>query len=433
MPPGAGVLVSPSYVGRPATRAPVDGVESPSTRTSPPTARARCTTTPGPPTPTPGPGRSASQARGRHGLVRRRGVRDPRLRHPRPDRRALRRPGRAAPARARPRVDAARWPPATCRTGSTSTARRPGRTSAAAPTSTSTSGTGPWSATTDRRMRGRRDADADGEPDLTLDETYDVERRGRRRRLPDRADARLGRAGSGSRPRRAASACVDPETDEVRSRSLERGDRQLVLHRRERRRVRRDHRRALPPLGRRAGRPRGDWRRSTTAGSEQKPGQLSQGSGTTPTLLPDGLVAITDNAEPRMHVLFLRRDTGEEVCQAPVFEDDASATDNSLVAVGPAASSSRTTTATTARSARSSASAPAPGFARVDVVDGSARSRGPATWSRPRRSPRRRWRPGCSTPTPSGTLWGVSAWYLTAIDARPAATSSASARASAPR
>ena len=82
------------------------------------------------------------------------------------------------------------------------------------------------------------------------------------------------------------------------------------------------------------GKPEVVWRAAYDRGSEQKPGQLSQGSGTTPTLLPNDLIAITDNADPRMNVVFLRRDTGEEVCTAPVFEDDASATDNSLVAVG---------------------------------------------------------------------------------------------------
>ena len=41
--------------------------------------------------------------------------------------------------------------------------------------------------------------------------------------------------------------------------------------------------------------------------------------------------AITDNAEPRMNVVFFRRDSGEKVCEAPVFGEDASATDNSLI------------------------------------------------------------------------------------------------------
>jgi len=65
--------------------------------------------------------------------------------------------------------------------------------------------------------------------------------------------------------------------------------------------------------------------------SRWKPGSLSQGSGTTPTLLDpdgpggrDGYVAITDNADERMHVLVYRRDpalpaAGRLVCRVPVF------------------------------------------------------------------------------------------------------------------
>ena len=94
---------------------------------------------------------------------------------------------------------------------------------------------------------------------------------------------------------------------------------------------------ALVQLAARRGRPPAvDWRTAYDAGTEQKPGQLSAGSGTTPTILPSGLVAITDNAEPRMHVQFYDADTGAQVCEAPVFEDDESATDNSLVVVGDA-------------------------------------------------------------------------------------------------
>jgi hypothetical protein len=86
-------------------------------------------------------------------------------------------------------------------------------------------------------------------------------------------------------------------------------------------------------------------------GGGQKSGQLSQGSGTTPTLLPDDLVTIADNADPRMHVIFLTRSTGEEVCEVPVFDVGESATENSLVAVGRPAWSSRTTPAPRVRSA----------------------------------------------------------------------------------
>jgi hypothetical protein len=81
------------------------------------------------------------------------------------------------------------------------------------------------------------------------------------------------------------------------------------------------------------GRPQVVWRQVYDRGLQRKPGQPSQGSGTTPTLLPGGLVAITDNAEPRMHVLIVDRATGRERCRAPVFADEASATASSLATV----------------------------------------------------------------------------------------------------
>jgi hypothetical protein len=88
----------------------------------------------------------------------------------------------------------------------------------------------------------------------------------------------------------------------------------------------------------RAGRPRVTWREAYDRGSVQKPGQLSQGSGTTPTLVGRDLVVITDNADPRMRVVAYRR-TAEprrhrRVCAQPVLRKDASATENSIVAVG---------------------------------------------------------------------------------------------------
>jgi hypothetical protein len=79
------------------------------------------------------------------------------------------------------------------------------------------------------------------------------------------------------------------------------------------------------------------WSETYDRGTEQKPGQLSQGSGTTPTLIGDDLVAITDNAEPRMNVVFYRRSGSapdREICRVPVFGDGASDTENSLVYAG---------------------------------------------------------------------------------------------------
>ncbi|MCW2855228.1 MAG: hypothetical protein JWR52_843 [Marmoricola sp.] len=79
------------------------------------------------------------------------------------------------------------------------------------------------------------------------------------------------------------------------------------------------------------------WSAAYDRGSVQKPGQLSQGSGTTPTLIGQHIVAITDNADPRMHVQFYQRDgadAGKLLCQAPVFGDGASDTENSLAYAG---------------------------------------------------------------------------------------------------
>ncbi len=78
------------------------------------------------------------------------------------------------------------------------------------------------------------------------------------------------------------------------------------------------------------------WREEYPNVGVTKPGQTSPGSGTTPTLVNDEWVAITDNADP-MNVVVYRRGLDaagdREVCSVPVFEQGASATDNSLIAV----------------------------------------------------------------------------------------------------
>ena len=70
-----------------------------------------------------------------------------------------------------------------------------------------------------------------------------------------------------------------------------------------------------------------------------KPGQFDDGSGTTPTIMPGGYVAITDNADPMNVVVFrtatkLEKGQDRKVCEVPVFGEGASATENSLVNVG---------------------------------------------------------------------------------------------------
>lgn len=75
-----------------------------------------------------------------------------------------------------------------------------------------------------------------------------------------------------------------------------------------------------------------DWRTEYDRGSQHKPGMINQGSGTTPNLFGD-MVAIADNADPRMNILFLDSHSGDLVCSTPVFEDGLSATENALIGV----------------------------------------------------------------------------------------------------
>ena len=86
------------------------------------------------------------------------------------------------------------------------------------------------------------------------------------------------------------------------------------------------------------GKPVEQWRTTYDRGSRLKPGQKSQGSGTTPTLIGTEFgrkfVAITDNADPYEHVVVFDRSTGDVLCTHPVFGllPGLSDTFNSLIA-----------------------------------------------------------------------------------------------------
>jgi hypothetical protein len=89
----------------------------------------------------------------------------------------------------------------------------------------------------------------------------------------------------------------------------------------------------------RNGRPRMDWRARYRNSGIKKPSQVDAGSGTTPTILRGGYVAITDNADPMNIVVYrkrirLRRRARRVVCRIPVFEKGQSATENSLIGSG---------------------------------------------------------------------------------------------------
>jgi hypothetical protein len=70
-----------------------------------------------------------------------------------------------------------------------------------------------------------------------------------------------------------------------------------------------------------------------------KPSQVDAGSGTTPTILPGGYVAITDNADPMNVVAYrtarkLKKGVKRTACSIPVFIKGQSATENSLIGSG---------------------------------------------------------------------------------------------------
>ncbi len=84
------------------------------------------------------------------------------------------------------------------------------------------------------------------------------------------------------------------------------------------------------------------WKTTYDRGSSLKPGAINQGSGTTPTLLDvecaDGsirkLCAITDNADKHVNIVIYDRTTGEVVDQVPLFKENESVSENSIIAYG---------------------------------------------------------------------------------------------------
>ncbi|MFJ1457294.1 hypothetical protein [Nocardia sp. N2S4-5] len=80
------------------------------------------------------------------------------------------------------------------------------------------------------------------------------------------------------------------------------------------------------------------WRQDYDRGPARKPGQLSWGTGATPTFFGprtgSDYVAITDNATPREHLLVFDAHTGHPVCSVAVLPPGASGTENSPIGAG---------------------------------------------------------------------------------------------------
>ena len=129
-------------------------------------------------------------------------------------------------------------------------------------------------------------------------------------------------------------------------------------------------------------------------------------------------VAVTDSVEARLGVVFLARDTGAGLCRQSVFEEGDGATDSTLAAARPRRRGRPTTTATPRRGARCSAS-PATRASRASTWSTAGAScSGRARRCRRARAATASWPNGLVyawTKRPS--LTGVSAWYLTALDA----------------
>lgn len=177
---------------------------------------------------------------------------------------------------------------------------------------------------------------------------------------------------------------------------------------------------------RKGGQPYVRWSATYDRGTVQKPGQLSQGSGTTPTLLGRNLVAITDNADPRMHVSFYRRTgphAGQLVCQVPVFAKGASDTENALAATGPASVIVENNYGYKGVQSTELGATSSPGVARVSAAGGHCR----VDWTNPIVAP-------TSVPKVSlkaGLVYVYAkpastpiddSWYFSAIDVRTGKT-----------
>ncbi|MBM7060322.1 hypothetical protein JQX08_06355 [Pseudomonas sp. UL073] len=177
-----------------------------------------------------------------------------------------------------------------------------------------------------------------------------------------------------------------------------------------------------------AGQPQQAWREVYDRGSARKSGSLSQGSGTTPTLLGERYVAITDNADRRINLLVYRREPGfagqRLICQLPLFANDASATDNSLIGWGRSLIAENNHGYSSAF-AQEDWGAVSGGISRVDLrADESGCD---LVWHSPERSPSAV--PKLSVQSGLAYFYsfepqanGENAWYLTALDFASGAT-----------
>ena len=164
------------------------------------------------------------------------------------------------------------------------------------------------------------------------------------------------------------------------------------------------------------------WREPYQNSGLVKPGQFTAGSGTTPTVMGNHYVAITDNADP-MNVVVYRRAAnvgagrGRVVCEQPVFEPGASATENSLIGTDNSLIVENNYGYAPPPTATQNGDTTTPGIARVDVAQNGKSCR--TVWKSneiaPSVVPKLSLANGLvyTITKPPGT---PDAWYLTAIE-----------------
>jgi hypothetical protein len=199
------------------------------------------------------------------------------------------------------------------------------------------------------------------------------------------------------------------------------------------------------------GAPQISWRVVYANSGIHKPGQSDAGSGTTPTLMGKGWVAITDNADPMDVVVYRRAQTlpkakrkhrrgkrkakARLVCSAAVFGKGAGSTDNSLIGTNRSLVVENNYGYMISASDLGGSDS-VPGLTRVDVVKKKrgkharkrkARFRCRTAWTSDERAPSVVPKLSLAnglvyTYTRPPRSDGLDAWYLTALDFRTGRT-----------
>jgi sugar lactone lactonase YvrE len=164
------------------------------------------------------------------------------------------------------------------------------------------------------------------------------------------------------------------------------------------------------------------WREAYDRGTSRKVGTINQGSGTTPTLMGERYVTITDNADERINLLVYKRRqsvAGErQICSVPLFQRGHSVTDNSMIGFNRSIVIENNAGYTSAH-AQSDWSNAGGGIMRIDVREDESGC--DIIWESPEHStsvvPKLSAANGLAyfyTFEPQAD--GVNAWYLTALD-----------------